>query len=556
MEDPAQRQLRRAVYLLLTVIATAMICGRIAAVESNTGEVPFLSANDRSRWCTISSLVDDGTYAIDRQINYREPVRKRRVWYTIDLVRHRGPDGKQHYYSSKPPLYPTMLAGVYAAFKTLTGASLFVEPFLVGRWMLVLTNMLPMLGYFAVMIALVERFGKTNYGRILAASVVTCGTLLVPFAISLSNHLPAAISAAVATACVLAACEGRRTLSLSLVAGLAGGFAAANELPALSMTCLWAAVLLWSAGIRATSVYGLGLIVVAVAFFGTNYYAHGSLRPPYMHRSAGALIGRFEQSAIDPDDANRSEATSNSGARVEEPNEIVAPTPELAAIQAMLVAETASDEAPVTAASPLEMLKTTKPKLLEIWNPETEMRYALTRESNAWVLSHWDDWYEYPGTYWQPIHRSGVDKGEQSRAIYALNATFGHHGIFSLTPIWLLSIAGFFMWSRSEVVCYRNLSLAIGLASAVCFAFYIARPLIDRNYGGVSCAFRWMLWFIPLWIWLLLPAADGIAKHRLGRALGFGLLAIGLFSTASSIANPWQHPWIYRYWDYLGWLSY
>ena len=27
---------------------------------------PFLSANDRSRWCTIRALVDDGTYAIDQ----------------------------------------------------------------------------------------------------------------------------------------------------------------------------------------------------------------------------------------------------------------------------------------------------------------------------------------------------------------------------------------------------------------------------------------------------------------------------------------------------------
>ncbi|QDV69803.1 hypothetical protein Poly24_35200 [Rosistilla carotiformis] len=523
------RQMRRMVYLLLTIIATAMVGGRIAVVQSSTGEVPFLSANDRSRWCTISALVDDGTYAIDRQINYREPVRKRRVWYSIDLVRHRGADGEQHYYSSKPPLYPTMLAGVYAAFRALTGASLFADPFYVGRWLLAITNLLPMIGYFAIMLSLIERFGKTNYGRLLAATAVTCGTLLVPFAISLSNHLPAAISSAVALVCVLAIGDRRGSLWLGFVAGLAGGFAAANELPALSMTCLWGALLLLSGGLRATSMYALGLLVVAVAFFGTNYYAHGSWRPPYMHRGNGPMIARIDAGAE---------------------------TPDVAMVRSALIEAEGDAVEAVSEQTPLEILETTKPHLIEVWLPETQQRYALTRDDAGWKLSHWDDWYEYPGTYWQPRYRTGVDKGEQSRGLYAFHATWGHHGIFSLTPIWVLSIIGCGMWVRSGSVCYRNMSLAIGLATLVCFAFYIARPLIDRNYGGVSCAFRWMLWFIPLWIWLLLPAADWIAKHPLGRGLGYVLLAVGLFSVVCSLENPWQHPWIYRYWDNLGWLSY
>ncbi|WP_417729841.1 hypothetical protein [Rosistilla oblonga] len=524
-----ERQLRRMIYLLLTVIATTMICGRIAVVRSSTGEVPFLSANDRSRWCTISSLVDDGTYAIDRQVDYREPVRKRRVWYTIDMVRHRGEDGQQHYYSSKPPLYPTMLAGVYAAFKTLTGATLFSEPFFVGRWLLILTNALPMVVYFAIMLGLIERYGKTNFGRLLAASAVTCGTLLVPFAISLSNHLPAAISSAVALVCVLAICDRRSSPALGFVAGLAGGFAAANELPALSMACLWGALLLWSSGLRATSMYALGLMVVAVAFFGTNYYAHGSLRPPYTHRGSGPEIARIES---------------------------VTDAPDVATIRPLLIQGDRGDDLTIDDETAMEIRETTKPDLLEVWLPDSQMRYAINRDGAGWILAQWDDWYEYPGTYWQPKYRAGVDKGEQSRGLYAFHATFGHHGIFSLTPIWLLSIVGCLCWLRSETVCYRNLAAAIAIATLVCFAFYIARPLIDRNYGGVSCAFRWMLWFIPLWIWLLLPAADWISNHPVGRVLGCGMLAVGLFSVVSSLENPWQHPWIYQYWDYLGWLSY
>ena len=69
---------------------------------------PFLSANDRSRWLTIRSLVERGTYEIDAIVG--EP-----TWDTIDMVQHRGRDGELHLYSSKPPLLATLLAGEYWA---------------------------------------------------------------------------------------------------------------------------------------------------------------------------------------------------------------------------------------------------------------------------------------------------------------------------------------------------------------------------------------------------------------------------------------------------------
>ena len=42
---------------------------------------PFLSANDRSRWMTIRSLVEHGTYEIDAIVG--QP-----TWDTIDMVQH------------------------------------------------------------------------------------------------------------------------------------------------------------------------------------------------------------------------------------------------------------------------------------------------------------------------------------------------------------------------------------------------------------------------------------------------------------------------------------
>jgi hypothetical protein len=78
---------------------------------------------------------------------------------------------------------------------------------------------------------------------------------------------------------------------------------------------------------------------------------------------------------------------------------------------------------------------------------------------------------------------------------------------------------------------------------------------IDRNYGGVSCCFRWLIWFTPLWIWASLPAAEMLSRRGWGRWL-LGLLVVGgAFSAATALQSPWRHPWIYRYFEFLGWIG-
>src|SRR4051812_314895 len=102
----ATRSLRWAVYAILIALSLGHVTGRILAVNSldligldnfraqekvkkrkeellaqglpvdeakllqearleETRQRPFLSANDRSRWCTVRSLVEHGTYEID-----------------------------------------------------------------------------------------------------------------------------------------------------------------------------------------------------------------------------------------------------------------------------------------------------------------------------------------------------------------------------------------------------------------------------------------------------------------------------------------------------------
>ena len=94
----------------------------------------------------------------------------------------------------------------------------------------------------------------------------------------------------------------------------------------------------------------------------------------------------------------------------------------------------------------------------------------------------------------------------------------------------------------------------VGLVSVVCLAFYLSRPLEHRNYGGMSSGLRWMFWFAPLWLLMMLPAADWAARRRWTRAVALLLLALSVLSVSYPTWNPWTHPWIYNFANYLGWL--
>src|SRR5262249_52410618 len=102
----------------------------------------------------------------------------------------------------------------------------------------------------------------------------------------------------------------------------------------------------------------------------------------------------------------------------------------------------------------------------------------------------------------------------------------------------------------------RLLAAITLITSTVVIAFYLSRPLIDRNYGGGTCCLRWLMWLTPLWLLTMLPAADWLFRRRWGLAFGLGLLAISVFSASYAADNPWTHPWIFDYWWSMGWIKY
>ncbi len=318
----------RPVVWILIAVSLATLAGRLVRVESKSGRTPFLSANDRSRWSTVRALVDHGTYALDEVIFlelrrdgdwlcflrppepaeilrrdgdslcFRGPpeiLRRDGDWYSIDLVKHRGSDGREHYYSSKPPLLATIVAGEYWILQKLTGARLADQPFYVAFWLLTITNLLPMGIAWACLSRTLESWGRSDWGRVFVMACATWGTLLNPMAVTLNNHTPAAVAALFATLFLLHIWRRPNVSPLWYAgSGFFAAFAAANELPALSLLAVCAAAAAVKNPRLTLAAFLPAALVVAFAALLTTYLAHGTWRPGpsfARRRSRRVLLG-------------------------------------------------------------------------------------------------------------------------------------------------------------------------------------------------------------------------------------------------------------------------
>jgi hypothetical protein len=522
-----------SIYALLIAVCGAVLIGRILSLQPtlDNRNSPFFSANDRSRWATIKALGDDGTYEIDALVLQTEKIAGREVrpWDTIDKVAHRGQDGAIHYYSSKPTLLPTLLAIEYRGLQSLTGWNLEDDRFAMTQLMLVMSNAIPFVIYLSLLAILVHRLTQKAFTSWVVILVAGMGTFLSTFAISLNNHLPASIAIAVVVFCWIQLQDQKyRGLGWFLLAGAAAAFAVSNELPALSFFCLASLAFLK----MNPRFFLLGFLpaagLVASAHFGTNWQAHGSWRPAYAHRQDGEALGQLKESWT----------KSFEDQRLPEPLR-----------QELLDVGVDVGDAWQLWPGEMEVPETTRRWV--IMNLRTSERWALVQAGPGEpIFVHgWDNWYEYPGSYWTADRskRSQVDQGEASRPLYLFHMLFGHHGVFSLTPVWLLSLGGAFIWLLKDRGTLRWLVIGFALLLFVCLAFYVARPMIDRNYGGQTSGLRWLFWFIPFFVLAMIPMVDRMAKSSWGRGLVIVLTVMSVASATFSAMNPWVHPWIYQW---------
>jgi hypothetical protein len=138
----------------------------------------------------------------------------------------------------------------------------------------------------------------------------------------------------------------------------------------------------------------------------------------------------------------------------------------------------------------------------------------------------------------------------------------GHHGLFSLSPIYLLSvvgmITGLLRWWRNPHGNRLGPVAMVTLAVTVVVSSFFILVVQDRqrNYGGSTCGPRWLLWLTPLLLLSLIAVADWLASRRWGRVLSYGLLAVSVLSASYPTLNPWRHPWLYNFFAELHLVNY
>lgn len=266
---PAEMESRRGMRAAFgAIIAIAAVIHGVRIAQAP----PLQSANDRSRWCTVWSLIERGTYQIDE-------IRRQPGWDTIDLVRIDG-----HFYSSKPPLMSTWVAGVTWAVCRVTGWSLLDHPQAVMSTTLLIVNGIPFVLMLILLARVLEQSALAPSVAMVVLSFAAFGTLWSPFLASLNNHTVAACGAFLGGVSWLWAADslpnGRRSLIFSLW-GLAASAMACHDLPAGLMTLVFG----WQACridfTRAVGYFGGGAALPVLALVGTNMLALGTWRPAY-----------------------------------------------------------------------------------------------------------------------------------------------------------------------------------------------------------------------------------------------------------------------------------
>jgi hypothetical protein len=521
--------------MLVITAATALACGHALRQPTQMG------ANDISRWCTVWSLLERGSFAIDEcpwQIETQDKVFRASGW---DRAPAEGGAPRPHYYSSKPALLPILIAGVLYPARLATGVPLDrvvlqeraprwtqkpdpASPYKIKgvletpaepvRWpahifyfkpIILLFNVIPFGIFLLLFTRVVDRHADSHWIWFFCLISASFGTYLLPFTQTLNNHTIAAFSAFFAIyQFIWIWDEGDRRGWRFATAGFFAAFAAANELPALGFLVLIGCMLAMRA-FRQTLLYFIPLATLPVVGVAAAQYA---------------ALGEFK-----------------------------------------LAYESFGTEA-----------------------------------------------YLYEGSLWKtPLDLDAFNNHPESHAIYFFHMTFGHHGIFSLTPIFifsalgaarllaggdrlraalsalpLLAVLGFagvyacdpaawkpgaalhplawVLWLIPGLLAFFALLTAIPLLRGdgaplsalawlttvltfVVLAFYTWFPKA-RNYGGSAQGLRWLFWLIPFWL-LLLPKGLETGQTRPGvRKLALAALAISIVSVGYAMRNPWSHPWI------------
>jgi hypothetical protein len=415
---------------LIAFLAAGLLLGLLVRFQTVSG------ANDASRWNTVWSLINGKGYAIDEA-----------PYPTIDKVKREG-----HFYSSKPALMPTCIAGLAWVIKAVSGFAIPHQAHIVIRVILVVVNIVPFVLMVLLYGRLLERLNVGLAARLFCLCTAAFSTYLTAYSLTLNNHTQAAWALFFSLYCVIRIhYEGRRQWHYFVLCGLFTAWTVANEMVAVPFALAILGVLLRD-HFRMTLQFFLPVAaVVGAAYLYTAYLSTGGFVPYYLYFNT--------------------------------------------------------------------------------------------------------DYYQYEGSYWR--RPTGIDAVHEPKWFYLLNILLGHHGIFSLTPVFILAFYGM-VRQKQILTMIQHIGLWLTLAMVVFYTFK------TNNYGGVCQGARWLFWLVPFWLISLAPVVDRHFSSARFRALAVIVLMLSLMSVGHALTGnrdkgrpgPWSASWIQIFMHDRGWIDY
>ena len=406
---------------LRALACSLMMAASFVMVVWNLQDSSLENANTGSRYATIESLVDYGTYWIDQS----------RYIFTIDKYKV-GP----HYISSKPPMLPTIGAGVYWLYENTTGRGIRKFEGEVVRTVSLFTGGLCHLLFLVCFYRLCVLLLKRDVAILMAMAGACFAYLGVAYATAINNHSTAAGLAVCGLYLACAIRHGQKKKWWHWpAAGFVLGLLPTIDLPCLAISGLlflyllaydWKKTLLW---------FLPAMLPCLIAHLWMTYYVSGSFRPFYFNSELKTFKG-----------------------------------------------------------------------------------------------FHWKN----PGD---------IDGLHEPKYLYTFNMLLGHHGLFSMTPLYF-----FGLWELLRSLRHRRLlgeSLVCLVSLGVFLAFFIVRT---HNYGGWCVGMRWLVPLMPMLLLYFGLWIDRIRVTRLLWVLVLSAFMVSCFNVQDGLTSPFQfsvwHNWL------------
>ena len=246
------------------------------------------AGNESSRLALVQSMIDHGTFAVEKS-SFR----------TVDVGKLNG-----HFYSDKPILFSAWLAGVYAfvkhvlmiSFQPIRNNAIYlinllgVSVFTIGLYWLFLRRLKRETGCFYLKTAL-------------AASLIFC-TWIFSYTVSINNHTVAAFLVFGLFLMTEKAIEpGEKSRSfIAFLAGLAGGLLCAVENPVGGIFSLASMACLLTSGQKQRwkmlGLFFVGGLIPAAAMAALDYCGWGNILPVYLIKDAYNFKGNIHSTDL------------------------------------------------------------------------------------------------------------------------------------------------------------------------------------------------------------------------------------------------------------------